>query len=160
MIFDPTTFTGLHTWLSLVALVAGVFVVIGLIGNRTRPLWTVLFLAAAVATSVTGFGFPFTRFLPSHGVGVVALVILAVASLARYGFRYAGAWRWIYAAASVASLYLLVFVAIAQAFQKVPSLARLAPTASEPPFVITQLVVLALFAGLGIAAARTFQPGR
>ena len=158
MIFDPTTFTGVHTWLSLVAMVTGFIVVVGLVGGRKRPLWTLLFLATAVATGVTGFGFPFTRFLPSHAVGAIALVVLLVAMLARYGYRFAGAWRWIYVVATVASLYFLVFVAIAQAFQKVPSLARLAPTGSEPPFVAAQSVALVLFAVLGFAAAKRFRP--
>jgi hypothetical protein len=153
-IFDPTTFTGVHSLLSVVALLAGSFVVIGLLMARDRPPWTALFLATAVATSVTGFGFPFHGVLPSHLVATVALLVLAAVIAARYAFHRAGAWRRIDAAGIVASLYFLVFVAIAQAFLKVPALKILAPTQSEPPFAVAQLAALVLFVGIGWAASR------
>jgi hypothetical protein len=156
--FDPTTFTGLHTWLSLIALGAGLVVVHGLIHARNLPLWTGLFLATAVATSVTGFGFPLTSVLPSHVVGGFALVALMVAILARYGFHLVGAWRWIYAVTASISVYFLVFVAISQAFLKIPALQAMAPTLSEAPFAMTQLAALVLFAGLAMAAVRRFHP--
>ena len=126
--FDPTTLVGFHTWLSLIALAAGVVVVGGLLGGRSLPGWTGVFLAAAVGTSATGFLFPFTRFLPSHAFGVVALAALAVAILARYRFRLAGAWRWIYIVTAITNVYLLAFVGVVQAFQKAPALQALAPT--------------------------------
>lgn len=156
--FDITTFTGFHTWLSLIAIASGVLVLAGLFAARMLPAWTGVFLATSVATSATGYGFPFSGVLPSHVVGAIALAILAVTLVARYGFHLARAWRWIYAAGAVASLYLLVFVAVAQAFGKVPALHALAPTQSEPPFAIAQGVVLALFIVLGITAARAFHP--
>jgi hypothetical protein len=158
MILGLSTFTWIHTALSLVALAAGVIVVIGLIGSRELRLWTELYLVTAVATSVTGFGFPFTSFGPSHWVGVISLVVLAVTILARYAFHLAGAWRWVYAVGAVIALYFLVFVAVAQAFMKVPALHALAPTGSEPPFAVAQLVVLVIFVVLAIAAARKFHP--
>lgn len=157
---DPTTLTGIHTLLSLAALAAGSIVTIALLGARMPPLWTALFLATAVATSATGFAFPFNTVLASHVVGAIALVLLAVAILALYVHRLAGAWRSIYALATVASVYLLVFVGIAQAFLKVPALAGAAPTLSEPPFAVSQLVALVLFAALAIAEARRFRPDR
>lgn len=153
-IFDPTNWTGFHTWLSLIAIATGFVVLVDLIAGRERPAWTMVFLATAVATSATGFGFPFTGVLPSHIVGVVALVVLAVTVPARYHFRRAGHWNWIYAVGAVISLWLLVFVAVAQAFAKIPALKALAPTQAEPPFAIAQLVVLALFLLAGFAAVR------
>jgi hypothetical protein len=152
--FDPTTLVGLHTWLSLIALGAGVVVMIALIGGRARPAWTAVFLLTAVATSATGFALPFTAVLPSHVVGGIALVVLAVAVLAQYRFHGTGAWRWIYAVAAITSVYLLAFVGVAQAFLKIPALKALAPTSSEAPFTVAQLVVLALFIGLAVAAVR------
>jgi hypothetical protein len=121
--------------------------------------WTGVFLATTVATSVTGFGFPFDHFLPSHGVGILSLVVLAIAMVALYSFHLAGAWRRIYAVCAVIALYLNVFVLVVQAFEKVPPLRALAPTQSEPPFAIAQLLVLALFVALGIAAAKKFRKG-
>lgn len=156
--FDITTLTGIHTWLSLIAIASGVVVTGGLFAARRLPGWTELFLATAVATSATGYLFPFNGVLPSHIVGAVALVVLLVTLAARYALHLSGAARWIYAAGAVASLYLLVFVGVAQAFAKIPALKALAPTQSEPPFAIAQGVVLLIFLGIGILAARAFHP--
>jgi hypothetical protein len=129
---------------------------LGLLAGKRLDGWTALFLATTVATSVTGFGFPFDHLLPSHKVGIISLVVLAVAILARYAFHLAGAWRWIYVVGAVIALYLNIFVLIVQLFEKVPALRAMAPTQSEPPFLVAQLVVLALFVVLGIFAARRF----
>ncbi len=157
--FDPTTYTGFHTWLSLVALGSGIIVAVGMLRAQTLPLLTALFLVTAVATSVTGFGFPFTAVLPSHVIAAISLLVLAGVLLARYAFHLAGAWRWIYAVGAVIALYFLAFVAIFQAFLKVPALRAAAPTQSEPPFAVTQLVLLVVCLALAIVAARTFRPG-
>jgi hypothetical protein len=156
--FDPTTLVGFHTWLSLVALASGLVVTAGLLRGRSLPGSTGVFLATAVATSVTGFLFPFTPFLPSHAFGILALVTLAVALLARYRFGLAGSWRWIYIVAAITNVYLLAFVGVVQAFQKAPALRVLAPTGSEAPFAVTQLLVLVIFAALTVAAAKLFRP--
>ncbi len=110
-----------------------------------------------MATSVTGFFFPFHGFTPAIGVGIVSLVVLAVAIFARYSRRLAGAWRWIYVVAAMIALYLNVFVLIVQLFQKVPALKALAPTQSEAPFLVAQLVAFALFLVLTIFAAIRFR---
>lgn len=156
------TFTLFHVVLSLVGIGAGFVVVFGLIAAKQLNRWTVVFLSTTVATSLTGFLFPFHKLLPSHVIGVVSLVALAIAFLARYARHLVGAWRWIYAVNVVVALYLNVFVLIAQLFQKVPALKAMAPTQSEAPFFITQLVVMALFVVLGIFAARRFhtEPAR
>jgi len=152
-----STFTTVHVVLSLVGIGAGLVVMFGLLTGKERRGWTPLFLAATVATSVTGFGFPFDHLLPSHKVGIISLVVLAAAILARNAFHLAGAWRRVYVICAALALYLNVFVGVVQAFQKVPALAALAPKQTEPPFVVTQLVVLVLFIGLTIAAARRFR---
>lgn len=149
-----TVLTIIHTLISIVAIVAGIIVTADLLRGRDGPGSSTLFMATALLTSLTGFIFPFTQFLPSHGVGIVALLVLAITLPARYRFRMAGAWRWIYASGTVVSLYLLVFVAIAQAFIKVPSLAASAPNLEGPSFAITQAIAFVIFAFLGIAAAR------
>jgi hypothetical protein len=159
MIVDLATFTTIHVALSLVALASGIIVVIGLIGSKPLPMWNALFLATGFATSATGFGFPFTAFLPSHGVAMVALVVLALTMLAYYGFGRSGAWRPIYVVGVVVSLYFNVFVAIVQAFKHIPLLAALAPTGSEPPFAAAQGVALVIFVVLAVWAAVRFHPG-
>jgi hypothetical protein len=153
-----STLTWVHTALSVAALIAGLVVVIGLFTSKTLRGWTTFFLVTAIATSVTGFGFPFETFGASHWIGVVSLVVLALAVLARYAFHYAGTWRWLYTVGTVVAFYFLVFVLIAQAFKKVPSLEALAPTLSEPPFAIAQLVVLIIFLAIAVATARKFRP--
>ena len=155
--FDLGTFTAVHTALSLVALVTGVVVVADLLNAKVRRTWTVLFLATAVATSATGFGFPFHGVLPSHVLSVISLVVLAVAIYALYVAGLSGVWRPIYAATIVVGLYFLVFVGIAQAFLKIPAVKSLAPTSTEPPFLVAQLVALVGFIALGVVAARSFR---
>jgi hypothetical protein len=149
-----STFTLVHVVISLIALVAGFVVVYGLLTSRQLEGWTLIYLVTIVATSVTGFFLPADRFLPSHAVGIISLVILAAAIAGRYIFHLAGAWRWIYAAGLVAALYLNAFVGVVQAFQKISALHALAPTQSEPPFAIVQVVVLVAFVVLGVLAAR------
>jgi hypothetical protein len=152
-------FTLFHVVISLVGIVSGFVVVYGLLTSKRLDGWTALFLTTTVATSVTGFLFPEHHFLPSHGVGIVSLIVLAFAVLARYRFGLAGGWRRTYAITAVVGLYLNFFVLIAQLFMKVPSLKELAPTQSEPPFQITQLVALLIFTVLAVRAAMKFHIG-
>ena len=149
-----STFTFVHVLLSLVGIGSGLVVLFGLLTGKRLDGWTALFLATTVATSVTGFGFPFDHLLPSHKVGIISLVVLAVAILARYALHLVGAWRRIYVVCAAVALYLNVFVGVVQAFLKVPALTAMAPKQTEPPFVITQLVVLALFIVLTIVATK------
>jgi hypothetical protein len=153
-----STFTLVHVMISLVGIVSGLVVLFGLLTGKRLDRWTVLFLLTTVLTSVTGFGFPFDHLLPSHKVGIISLVLLALAILARYRLHMAGAWRWIYTVSAVMALYLNVFVLVFQSFEKAPALKALAPTQSEPPFLVAQLGLLALFIVLGIFAVKRFQP--
>lgn len=153
--FDPTTLTGAHTWVSLIAIASGLLLLPSLLRGEGGGRLTAVFLATAFLTSASGFLFPFRGVLPSHVVGAVALVVVAVAAYALYGPGLAGRWRGVYAGTAVASLYFLIFVGVAQAFAKIPALKAAAPTQSEPPFAVAQGVVLLLFVALGIAAVRT-----
>jgi len=151
-------FTQVHVVLSLVGIFAGFVVVFGMLGSKNLDGWTALFLATTILTSATGFLFRSDRILPSHIVGILSLVILAVAVVARYSYRLVGHWRWIYLVGAVVALYLNVFVGVVQAFLKVAPLKALAPTQSEPPFLIAQAVVLLAFIALGILVVRSFHP--
>src|SRR5438270_6263765 len=128
-------FTLFHVILSVAGIGTGFIVILGLLAGKRLDGWTAIFLATTVATSVTGFLFPFEHLLPSHIVGGISLVVLALAIYARYARHVAGAWRWIYVVGAVLGLYLNVFVAIVQAFLKVPTLKAMAPKQTEPPFV-------------------------
>lgn len=152
------TLTSFHTIISLVAIAAGGVAVVGLFRDGDHRLWTKLFLVTAIATSATGFLFPYSGVTPAMIVGGVALAILALVLAAFYLYRLDGAWRWIYAAGMVASLYLLVFVGVVQAFQKIAFLSSLAPTQSETPFLVAQVVTLAFFLVVGIVASRGYRP--
>src|SRR2546430_6509895 len=157
MILAIPTFTQVHVVISLIAIFAGFVVAFGLLTAKRFDCWTALFLIMTVLTSVTGFFFPFHGFTPAIYVGIISLVVLAIAIFARYGRKLAGAWRWIYVVTAMLALYLNVFVLIVQLFQKVPALKALAPTQSEPPFLVTQLFALALFVVLTIVAAIKFR---
>ena len=153
-----STFTTLHVIISLIGIVTGLVVLLGMLGGRRLGSWTAIFLATTVLTSATGFLFPFNKLLPSHVVGVISLAVLAIALLALYGLHLAGVWRWIYVAAAVLALYLNVFVGVVQAFQKLAFLQPFAPTQTEAPFIVAQVLVLAIFAALGVLAVRSFHP--
>jgi hypothetical protein len=158
MILDITTLTLVHTVISIVAIAAGLVVVGGLIAGVRIDGWTGIFLVTTVLTSITGFFFPFTQLLPSHKVGIISLIILPFVIAARYWKHLAGAWRGIYVVGTVLVLYLNFFVLVVQLFRRTPALIVAAPKQTEPPFVLTQLLVLALFAWLGFAAFRRFRP--
>jgi hypothetical protein len=152
-------FTLFHVALSLVGILAGFVVLFGLISAKQSKSWTSTFLVTTAATSLTGFLFPFQKFLPSHGVGIVSILVLALAIPALYVFHLAGPWRRVYVIGTVIALYLNVFVLIAQFFMKIPALKALAPTQSEPPFLGTQVVVMLIFIVLGVLATKRF-PGQ
>jgi hypothetical protein len=153
-------FTMLHVIISLIGIVAGLVVLFGMFSSSRMQGWTALFLATTILTSVTGFFFPFTKLLPSHIVGIISLIVLAIALLAYYVKRLAGGWRGIYVATAVLALYLNVFVAVVQAFAKFSALKQLAPTQSEAPFIVAQGIALGLFVALFVGAVRTFHPER
>jgi hypothetical protein len=153
------TFTIVHVVISLVAIASGIIVVVGMFGSQSQPRWTALFLTTTVLTSLTGFLFPIKGFTPALGTGIVSCIILAIALAALYAKHLVGAWRWIYVVTAVSALYLNVLVLIVQSFQKIPALKPLAPTQSEPPFLIAQTVALVVFVLLGIVAVVKFRPG-
>jgi hypothetical protein len=150
-------YTLLHVIISLIGIFSGLVVLFGLLSAKHLDGWTKWFLITTVLTSATCFFFPFHGFTPAIGVGIISLLVLAVAIYARYPRQLAGHWRWIYVVTAVIALYFNVFVAVVQAFEKVPALKVMAPTQTEPPFKLTQLVVLALFVVLGIVAAIRFR---
>ena len=150
------TYTAVHVVISLVGIGSGLIVVFGMLNGKFLHGWNGLFLLTTVLTSVSGFGFPFAHLLPSHKVGIISLVVLAIAIVARYAQKLAGGWRRTYVICAVIALYLNVFVLVVQGFLKVPALHALAPSGNEPPFLVAQLIVLAIFIGLGIGAAKKF----
>ena len=154
------TYTLIHVIISLIGIVSGLIVLFAMFGGKRLEGMTALFLVTTVLTSVTGFGFPFEHLLPSHIVGMISLVVLAIAILARYSLNLAGKWRAIYVITAVMALYLNVFVLVVQSFLKVPVLHAMAPKGSEPPFLIAQVVVMALFIVLGILAVKRFHPAQ
>jgi len=157
MILGMTTLTFVHVVLSLIGIASGLVVVIGLLGGKRLKGWTTLFLASTVLTSVTGFFFPFHKALPSHILGVLSLVALLLAIVALYRLQFARVWRPVYAISAVIALYFNVFVLIAQLFQKVPALKALAPTGSEPTFLVVQLFALLTFVAIGVLATKRFR---
>jgi hypothetical protein len=153
-----STFTFVHTALSLVGIVAGLVVMFGMLKAKRLEGWTALFLITTVLTSVTGFFFPSNQILPSHVVGVLSLIVLVFALAGLYVYRLSGSWRWIYVVSAVLALYLNCFVGVVQAFLKVPFLNALAPTQKEFPFLIAQGAVLLIFVFLSFKAVRSFHP--
>jgi hypothetical protein len=152
-----TTFTTIHVLLSLMGVVSGLVVLFGLITANAMSRWTLLFLVTTLATSVTGFFFPFHGFTPALGVGTLSVFILIAAIGARYRFRLMDGWRWVYVVGAVTALYFNSFVLVVQAFLKIPGLHVLAPTGSEGPFVLAQALVLAFYLVTGALAIKGFR---
>jgi hypothetical protein len=155
-----STVTTAHVIISLIAIVAGIIVMFGLLGSNRMPGLTALFLLLTILTNATGFLFPFDTLLPSHIIAILSLVLLAIACIALYVMKLSGAWRWIYVVTAMISLYLNVFVLVIQSFLKVGPLHALAPSVppSEPPFAVVQGIVLVFFVVVIIGAARRFRP--
>lgn len=152
---STATFTALHVLISLVGIGSGLVVMYGFFkANR----WTQVFLVTTALTSLTGFLFPNEHITPGIVVGILSMIVLAVAVGARYGLRMRGLWRPVYVISAAIALYLNVFVLVVQSFEKVPALRALAPTQKEPPFGITQLLVLILFVVATVFAVKRFRP--
>ena len=152
------TYTLIQVIISLVGIGSGLIVLFGMFASKRLDGMTALFLATTVLTSLTGFGFPFEHVTPGIILGILSLVMLAIAIPARYSFHMAGRWRSIYVVTAVIALYFNCFVLIAQSFLKVPALHALAPKGNEPPFAIAQVVLLVLFIVAGTLAAKKFRP--
>jgi hypothetical protein len=158
MILTLQAYTIFHVVISLIAIIAGLIVLHGWLTARRLDGWTLIFLLFTLATSVTGFFFPFNGFTPAIGTGILSVVVLFAAFAALYAFHLEGSWRWIYLVSAAIALYLNVFVLIIQAFLKVPALHALAPNGNEPPFAIVQGIVLVLFVIGGFLAVRRYRP--
>jgi hypothetical protein len=155
-----STFTTVHVIISLIAIVSGIIVMFGLLGSNRTPGMTAIFLLFTILTSATGFLFPFEKLLPSHMVGILSLVLLAIACIALYVMKLSGPWRWIYAVTALLSLYFNIFVLVIQGFLKIPALSALAPgnPPSGPVFAVIQGIVLVFFILVIIGAIRRFRP--
>jgi len=158
MILGMTIFTAVHVLISLIAIVSGLVVLFGMFAGKALNGWTAWFLATTVATSVTGFLFPIHGFTPALGLGILSLIVLAVAIAARYGRHLHGQSRWIYVVGAVVALYFNSFVLVVQSFLKVPALHALAPSGSGPVFALAQGAVLLFYLVSGFIAAKNFRP--
>ena len=152
------TYTLIHVLLSLVGILSGLVVLYGLLTAQRLVGWTHLVVWTTLATTLTGFGFPFNGFTPALGVGIVSTIILVFTVTALYARKLAGAWRGIYVVTAVAALYLNVFVLIVQLFLKVPALHALAPQGKEPPFAIAQGIAFLFFLIMGYLSLKRFHP--
>src|SRR5258708_2110992 len=155
-----SAFTTLHVVISLIAIVAGIIVMFGMLGSNRMPALTAIFLLLTILTSATGFQFPFDKLLPWEMVGILSFVMVVIACFALYAMKLSGAWRWIYVVTALISLYFNVFVLIIQAFLKVPALHAVAPgnPPSGPVFAVVQGIVLVFFILMIIGAIRRFKP--
>jgi hypothetical protein len=152
--FTSPLFTLFHTLLSVVGIFAGLVLAGGLISGKRLDGWSALFLATTILTNITGFGFPFVVLLPGHIIGALSLVILPVVCYARYARHLEGKWNAVYVIGVMVTLWFNAFILVVQLFKRLPGLIASAPTQKEPPFAITQLLVLVLFIFLGRAALK------
>jgi len=158
-----STFVQIHTIISLIAIVAGLIVMFGMLGSKRPGGLTAIFLLLTILTSATGFLIPplvSDKLLPSHIIGALSLVLLLIACIALYAMKLSGSWRWIYAVTALLALYFNAFVLVIQSFLKIPALTAIAPgnPPSGPVFAVVQGVVLVFFVLMIIGAVRRFWP--
>jgi hypothetical protein len=156
-LFSLPVFTLIHVVISVIGIISGLVAVGGLIAGVRLRGWIALFLSTTVLTSVSGFGFAFTALLPSHVVGLISLVVLAIALFALYVKRLAGGWRTAFTVTTVVALWANTFVLMAQLMQKVPAIATIAPGPNAPAFGVTQGLVVLLFVVIGWIALKGFR---
>lgn len=143
----------IHVAISLAGIATGLVAMVALAARRWLGSWQAAFLITTALTSVTGFLFPFGGVTPAFLFGIVSMTALAVTA-ASWPVRTRRAAGIAYAVAATLALYLNAFVLIVQSFQKVPALQPLAPTQSEPPFVIAQTILLIAAIIVGALAVR------
>jgi hypothetical protein len=158
-----STFVQIHTIISVIAIVAGIIVMFGMLSSKRPGGLTAIFLLLTILTSATGFLIPplvSDKLLPSHIIGALSLVLLLIACIALYGAKLSGSWRWIYVVTALLALYFNVFVLVIQSFLKIPALTAIAPgnPPSGPVFAVVQGVVLVFFVLMIIRAIRRFRP--
>jgi hypothetical protein len=155
-----SAFTTLHVIISLIAIVAGLIVMFGMLGPNRQPGLTAIFLLFTILTSVTGFMFPFGGVTPGILIGILSCILLTIACIALYAMHLAGAWRWIYLVTALVSLYLNVFVLVIQSFLKIPALHEIAPgnPPAGPVFAVIQGIVLVFFVVMIVRVWRRFHP--
>jgi hypothetical protein len=158
-----STFVLVHVIISLIAIVAGLLVMFGMLGSRRPGGLTAIFLLLTILTIATGFLIPplvSDKLLPSHIIGALSLVLLLIACIALYAIKLSGAWRWIYVLTALLALYFNCFVLVIQSFLKIPALTAIAPgnPPSGPVFAVVQGVVLVFFVLMIIGAIRRFRP--
>lgn len=165
MIFGMSmaTFVQVHVVISLIAIVVGLIVMFGMLGSKSQPGLAAIFLLFTILTSATGFPIPplvIETLLPSHIIGILSLVLLAIACLALYVMKLSGPWRWIYVLTALIALYLNTFVLVIQSFLKIPALSAVAPgnPPAGPVFAVVQGIVLVFFVVMIIGVWRRFRP--
>jgi hypothetical protein len=151
------TYTVVHVVISLIGIGSGLIVLFGLLNGKLLGAWNGLFLVTTILTSITGFFFPNSKITPGIVIGILSLIVLAIAVAALYGFHPKGGWRITYVVTSMIALYFNTFILVVQLFEKVPAIHALAPTQTEAPFKIAQLFLLVLFVVAIIGAARKFR---
>ena len=143
------TFTLIHVVISLIGIATGLVVIYGFLTGMRLRSWNSLFLVTTTLTSVTGFFFPYKGITPGIVLGIVSLVILAVALLA-----LSKGWTKTYIATCSSAEFFNVLVLIAQSFQKIPALHAYAPKGNEPIVALCQGTAFAILAVLAIVAMR------
>jgi hypothetical protein len=153
-----STFTILHVIISLIAIAAGYVVVCEWLNSKRMGFWNTLFLATTVLTTVTGFMFPGLTLTPAVITGIISSIVLVIALYAFYARHMSGGWRTTYIVTALIALWLNSFVLVVQTFQKIAFARALAPTQSEPPFLIAQVALLIVVIALGFLAVRRYRP--
>ncbi len=141
-----------HTLVSFAALAAGFLCLPSLVMRNGREGPITIFLLLTLIAALSGFLFP--GFGIGHRIGVAATIVATIGLAVRLIFASTSIGARIGAASAVICMFFLMFFTISESFRRLPPLQQLAPTLSEPPFRIAQLVNLVVFLLLAVIAAK------
>jgi hypothetical protein len=140
-----------HVAFGLIGLVAGTWVLFGMLAGVFLEKWTVVFLKCALAVSVTGLLFPFHHFLPTHWAAMFGIYASGIAVLAWRRYYLAGIWALVFVLCITFVLCLNVLVAITHVF------GMLTLTYPKLLFPLIESVVTLIFAGFGIFTVKRYR---
>lgn len=146
-----------HVAFGLIGIGAGVIVLFRLLTGEFLDKWAAIFLKCVLAASVTGLLFPSPYFIATHWAAMLGIYVSGLAILAWRRFHLAGIWAPVFALSIMSALCLNILVAVAHIFHYPPVPGVSSPAQPKLLFLITESIVMLLFAGLGIFTVKRYR---
>jgi hypothetical protein len=152
MILNVLTFV--HLTFCLLAIGAGIQVMLGLFSGELIGKWAVAFFRCALTASVAKFIFPFQHLSHLQWLALSSVYVTGAAILAWRKFHLVGIWRSICALSITTVLCINVLLLSTQVMKLIPILKTPSSALYEHIF---QSVIVAVFVCIGTFAALRFR---